>query len=127
MAMRVRVTSRATDAQAGNNAAAFANAVRVRRGTCVNRLVGTASADVLRGTTRGDRLSGAGGRDRIVGRAGAGCLTGGRGRDTISGGPGNDVMNARDGAVDTVSCGPGRDTVRADRRDRLRGCERRRR
>jgi Ca2+-binding RTX toxin-like protein len=127
MAMRVRVTSRATDAQAGNNAAAFANAVRVRRGTCVNRLVGTASADVLRGAARGDRLSGAGGRDRIVGRAGADCLTGGRGRDTISGGPGNDVMNARDGAVDTVSCGPGRDTVRADRRDRLRGCERRRR
>ena len=56
-----------------------------------------------------------------------GLPNGGRGRDTISGGSGNDVINARDGEVDTVSCGPGRDTVRADRRDRVRGCERRRR
>ncbi len=127
MATRVTVAARATDAQTANNAAALTNAVRVRRGTCVNRLVGTASADLLRGTTRGDRLSGAGGRDTILGREGADCLTGGRGRDTISGGPGNDVIDARDGQVDTVSCGPGRDTVRADRRDRVRGCERRRR
>jgi Ca2+-binding RTX toxin-like protein len=127
MATRVTVTSRATDAQAANNAAAFTNAVRVRRGRCVNTLVGTASADVLRGTTSGDRLSGGRGRDTISGRAGADCLNGGRGRDTISGGAGNDVIDARDGEVDTVSCGPGRDTVRADRRDRVRGCERRRR
>jgi uncharacterized repeat protein (TIGR01451 family) len=127
MATRVRVTTRATDAQAANNATAFSTAVRVRRGTCVNRLVGTASADVLRGTSRGDRLSGGRGRDTIQGRGGADCLKGGPGRDTISGGTGNDVIDARDGAVDRVSCGPGRDTVRADRRDRLRGCERRRR
>ena len=127
MATRVKVTSRATDAQAGNNAAAFSNAVRVRRGKCANTLVGTASADVLRGSTSGDRISGTGGRDTITGRGGADCLNGGRGRDTISGGSGNDVIDARDGEVDTVSCGPGRDTVRADRRDRARGCERRRR
>jgi hypothetical protein len=127
MATRVSVSSRATDVQPANDAAAFTTAVRVRHGRCVNTLVGSASADVLRGTVSGDRLSGGRGRDTILGRGGADCLKGGPGRDTISGGPGNDVIDARDGAVDTVSCGPGRDTVRADRRDRLRGCERRRR
>src|SRR6185503_17550769 len=74
MATRVTVTTRATDAQAANNAVAFTNTVRVRRGRCVNRLVGTASADVLRGTANGDRLNGGGGRDAILGRAGADCL-----------------------------------------------------
>jgi len=127
LTVRVRVASRATEAQAANDATSFSNTVRVRRGTCVNRLTGGASADTLRGTTRGDRLSGAGGADTILGRAGNDCLAGGRGRDTISAGPGNDVVDARDGQVDRVDCGPGRDTVRADRRDRVRGCERRRR
>src|SRR5919202_516398 len=127
MATRVSVSSRATDVQPANDAAAFTTAVRVRHGRCVNTLVGSASADVLRGTVSGDRLSGGRGRDTILGRGGADCLNGGPGRDTISGGAGNEVIDARDGAVDTVSCGPGRDTVQADRRDRLRGCERRRR
>jgi uncharacterized repeat protein (TIGR01451 family) len=135
MAMRVRVTSRATDAQAANDAAAFTNAVRVRRGRCVNTLVGTASADVLRGTVSGDRLSGRGGRDRIVGRAGADCLTGGRGRDTISGGPGNDEIASNldddivsgdegddriqvvSGGIDRIDCGDGFDVVFADAED----------
>jgi hypothetical protein len=126
MTTRLTVTSRATDAQPANNAASSTTTVRLRRGRCANRLVGTKGADVLRGTSRSDRLSGGGGRDTIQGRGGADCLTGGGGRDRISGGAGNDVINARDGQVDTVSCGPGRDTVRADRRDRLSGCERRR-
>jgi hypothetical protein len=38
-------------------------------------------------------------------------------------GPGDDAINSVDGVRETIDCGSGRDTVRADRRDRLRGCE----
>ena len=41
----------------------------------------------------------------------------------MSGGTGSDVINAVDGARDTVLCGKGRDRVRADARDKLKGCE----
>ena len=54
-------------------------------------------------------------------------MTGGRGNDIVTGGSGNDAISVRDGRRDRVNCGRGRDRVRADRRDRLRGCERVRR
>jgi hypothetical protein len=50
-------------------------------------------------------------------------LRGGRGRDLLTGGRGDDQIDSRDSARDRVRCGGGRDRARADRRDRLRGCE----
>ena len=85
---------------------------------------------------------GGGGRDRLSGGAGADVLHGGPGDDHLDGGPGDDhihtgsgrnvvlaesgddVVDARNGRRDVVDCGRGRDTVRADRQDVLRGCER---
>jgi uncharacterized delta-60 repeat protein len=102
-------------------------------GRCANRIAGTRRRDVLSGTRGGDRLSGRRGNDVLRGRGGDDCLSGGRGNDVLSGGKGrnrysagagNDRVNARNGVRDTVKCGRGRDSVRADRSDRLRGCER---
>jgi hypothetical protein len=104
-------------------------------------LEGGTGNDVLDGGDGDDRLSGASGRDRLTGGNGADKLTGGRGNDrlnggngddtlspgaghdAIAGGAGNDTINSVDGVRETVDCGKGRDTVRADRRDRLKGCE----
>lgn len=138
------VTSSTGDPQAANNGSTLTTNVLLRRGACANVLAGTRGADVLTGTRYGDRLTGdhgddtlTGGRgddclaggpgdDRLSGGAGADRLDGGRGRDELSGGAGDDVIDARDGRAETVSCGAGKDTVRADKRDRLKGCERRR-
>ena len=86
-------------------------------------LNGEAGRDRLSGGRRNDRLSGDSGNDRLSGDSGKDLLHGGRGRDRIWGGSGNDRIRARDGRRDAVSCGPGRDRVRADKQDRLRGCE----
>jgi Ca2+-binding RTX toxin-like protein len=83
--------------------------------------------DRLIGGPGNDKLYGSGGRDRLDGGPGKDILVGGKGRDSLKGGGGADSLNAKDGARDTVDCGKGRDRVRADRRDRLRGCERVRR
>ncbi|MDP9384854.1 MAG: hypothetical protein M3P50_06430 [Actinomycetota bacterium] len=81
------------------------------------RLSGGAGADELAGGYGPDRVLGGPGRDRIDARAGA---------DRVSAGPGRDTIRAKDGSADRVDCGSARDrVVRADRRDRLRGCERR--
>jgi hypothetical protein len=58
---------------------------------------------------------GTAGADRIVARAA---------RTTILAGAGNDVIDARNYRIDTIDCGPGRDVVYADKRDRVRRCER---
>jgi Ca2+-binding RTX toxin-like protein len=104
-------------------------------------LEGGTGNDVLDGGDGNDRLAGASGKDRLAGGTGSDKLTGGKGNDRLSGGPGNDTLapgdghdsidagggndtiNAVDGVRETVECGAGRDTVRADRRDRLRHCE----
>jgi hypothetical protein len=45
------------------------------------------------------------------------------GNDTING-AGNDTIGARNGKRETVDCGAGkRDRATADRRDKVRGCE----
>jgi hypothetical protein len=44
-----------------------------------------------------------------------------------SGASGNDKINVANGKKDSVNCGKGRDSVRADRVDKLTGCERVRR
>jgi hypothetical protein len=87
-----------------------------------NLLIGGRQGDVLLGGDGNDRLRGAGGADLVIA---------GRGRDVIFGGPGRDRINSgpparfppRDPKRDTVRCGAGRDRVKADRSDRLRGCE----
>jgi hypothetical protein len=36
-------------------------------------------------------------------------------------------VNAKNGKRETIVCGPGVDTVKADKRDKLKGCEKRKR
>ena len=106
----------------------------LRPGACANRQSGNGARNLLLGTRRGDRLLGRGGRDRLFGWRGRDCLLGGsggdvlnpgRGRDVAKGGAGSDRILAADGQRDVVNCGRGFDRVEADRRDRLRGCEKR--
>ena len=101
-------------------------------GRCSVVLEGTKAAERLRGTSAGDRIHGRGGKDRISGRRGDDCLGGGRGNDRIGSGSGRDKVRAgggrdrivaADGRRELIRCGAGRDRVRADRKDRLRGCE----
>lgn len=103
---------------------------------CAERLDGTAGNDTLNGGAGGQRIAGRGGEDRIKGGAGADCLDGGGGEDRVNGGSGEDKLvggsgddriNAADGERDEITCGRGADRVRADRADRVRGCERVRR
>lgn len=104
-------------------------------------LEGGTGDDVLDGGDGNDRLSGTSGRDRLIGGKGNDQLTGGKGNDRLGAGPGNDTLapgagrdaidagagndaiSAVDGVRETIECGSGTDTVRADRRDRLRHCE----
>jgi Ca2+-binding RTX toxin-like protein len=88
-----------------------------------DRLAGSSGRDRLAGGTGADRLTGGKGNDRLSGGPGNDTLAPGDGRDSIDAGAGNDTINAVDGVRETVECGAGRDTVRADRRDRLRHCE----
>ena len=67
-------------------------------------VVGTPGADLLIGTSGDDVIYGRGGADRIYGR---------KGRDHLYGGRGPDRLN----------CGPGSDVAHADRKDRIKGCE----
>lgn len=79
------------------------------------------TAGILYGMTGNDRLTGA----YVVGGLGNDILTGVAGADRLYGGSGNDQINSVDrGPADTVDCGTGIDTVRANRNDRLIGCER---
>jgi hypothetical protein len=110
-----------------------------------NILTGTAVGDLLRGLAGNDVLKGKAGDDCLFGGAGNDTLDGGAGNDTLDGGAGNDkltggtgtnkliggagadTIDARNGKKDTVQCGNGRDNVKADRIDRLSGCEVRKR
>jgi RTX calcium-binding nonapeptide repeat (4 copies) len=100
---------------------------------CATRKTGSRKNQTLRGGRLGDLLAGLGGNDVLRGLAGADCLNGGKGNDLLiggsgvdrfSGGPGKDRILAKDSTRESVDCGPGRDTVVADRKDRLRRCER---
>ena len=91
------------------------------------------SGAILQGGPGNDKIAGAGwydlidggpGNDRVTGGGGADEITGGPGKDRLFGGAGRDFINSRDSARDTVRCGPGKDRATADRRDRVRGCER---
>jgi hypothetical protein len=92
-----------------------------------DRLDGGAGNDKLYGAGGKDTLLGGAGKDLLAGGGGNDSLNGGKGVDRMNGGAGNDSLRSRDGARDTVDCGKGKDKVIADKRDRLRGCERARR
>ena len=126
----------------------------LRSGGCARAREGTSGNDVLNGTGGPDLIFGRAGNDRLFGHGGDDCLVGGRGRDRLYGrggydrltagsgadtlvggsgvnrydaGSGNDYVQSANGRRETVRCGSGRDRARADRRDRLRSCERVRR
>jgi Ca2+-binding RTX toxin-like protein len=100
-------------------------------------LFGGNGDDCLNGGSGGDWLSGGAGADTLRGGAGADVLKGGPGNDdlnagsgrnlVISGGDGNDTINSKNGKAETVDCGKGSDTVKADKSDKLKGCETRKR
>ncbi len=93
-------------------------------GTGKDKLYGGDGVDVLYGDSGRDRLSGGAGRDLLSGGTGDDVLKGGGGRNTYRAGRGNDRIYARNGVRDRIDCGKGRDRVRADRKDRVRRCER---
>ncbi|MEA2349626.1 MAG: hypothetical protein QOG86_567 [Thermoleophilaceae bacterium] len=86
-------------------------------------LLGGDGEDKLYGGAGNDSLIGGADEDLLVGGAGGDRLSGGAGWDEFRGGPGNDSIDAADGRGETVHCGRGVDHVRADRFDRVRGCE----
>ena len=100
-------------------------------------LYGFAGADCLNGGSGGDWLAGGAGDDVLRGGGGADVLLGGPGNDdiatgsgrslTVDAGAGNDTVNAKNGKRETIVCGAGSDTVKADKRDKLKGCEKRKR
>jgi Ca2+-binding RTX toxin-like protein len=88
-----------------------------------DKLKGQAGNDSLTGGDGDDVLIGGPGRDKLNGGKGNDKLTGNGGKDSLVGGPGNDTINSRDGVAELVKCGPGKDRVKADKKDRLSGCE----
>jgi Ca2+-binding RTX toxin-like protein len=90
----------------------------------VERVTGTAFADLLEGDAGKDVLNGGGGNDTIRGFGGADILTGGAGNDLLVGGTesdqltgngGDDQLNsAGDGVKDSLNCGPGTDSFNKD-------------
>jgi hypothetical protein len=88
-----------------------------------DRLAGSSGRDRLSGGTGDDKLTGGKGNDRLTGGPGNDTFSPGSGRDVVDAGGGNDTINSVDGVKETIDCGAGKDTVRADRRDRLKHCE----
>lgn len=90
-----------------------------------DRLNGDRGSDRLHGGKGNDALSGDTGNDRLYGDDGNDTLNAGFGKDRVFGGRGNDAINiAVAGNRQFADCGPGRDTVRLNRTDRQRNCER---
>ena len=90
-----------------------------------DELLAGGGGDLVEGGLGDDVLSGGAGPDDLNGKAGADRVAGGGGHDVMEGEAGRDRLAARGGGRDGVSGGPGRDWASADRRDQLRGIERR--
>ena len=105
----------------------LAGADRLRGGGGEDCVRGDADRDAVFGDDGNDTLLGGAGRDRLYGGPGDDALVGGGAVDLLDGGAGADILDAADGRAERVRCGSGRDRVRADRVDRLSGCERVRR
>ena len=97
----------------------------IRGGRGNDKLTGLAGDDCLFGQAGADTLSGGAGKDKLDGGPGNDKLNGGKGKDTFVGGAGNDTINSKDGIAEKVNCGKGRDKVKADKKDKLVGCEKR--
>ena len=113
----------------GDDRLSLAAEVRVRflAGPGDDVLSGSAGRDTLEGGSGRDRVRGGAGNDELRGGTDRDFLDGGAGRNRIYGGSGNDRISSvgRPLGTDRVDCGPGRaDSLRADRRDRVRRCER---
>ncbi|MGI8462597.1 MAG: S8 family serine peptidase [Solirubrobacterales bacterium] len=81
-------------------------------------------SDDVRGQGGKDRIGGDNGRDKLRGNGGDDRITGGDDRDKIKGGGGDDLIRAGgDKDRDRINCGKGKDTVIADKRDKLKNCE----
>jgi Ca2+-binding RTX toxin-like protein len=90
-----------------------------------DRLLGQGGGDTVTGGPGNDTLSGGAGADKLDGGPGNDKLSGGSGANTLKGGAGNDTIDARNGRRDTIDCGAGRrDKAKADRKDRVKRCER---
>jgi Ca2+-binding RTX toxin-like protein len=117
-------TAQALSAITGKVGALVPAVPRKINGTArADRLRGTGAAEIIRGGAGKDTITAGGGADTVYGDAGNDRLDGGTGRDRVFGGTGNDAIFAADGAVDRIDCGAGKDTVRADRKDVVRNCE----
>jgi Ca2+-binding RTX toxin-like protein len=92
-----------------------------------DRMSGGAGNDAANGGSGNDTLSGGSGNDNLNGSTGNDRINGGSGKNKYTGGTGNDTITAANGRVEVVDCGTGRDSVRADRKDRVKRCERVRR
>lgn len=66
---------------------------------------GSAKSEVIRGTRGNDQIKA------------------GRGKDVVRGGRGDDRIVVKGGGRDVVRCGAGDDRVKADKRDKLKGCK----
>ncbi len=88
-----------------------------------DRIKGGKGNDCLHGGDGDDQVEGGKGDDRVGGGPGKDRVKGGRGEDTLQAGGGRDRIDAADGERDIVSCGGANDRVRADRKDKTRGCE----
>ena len=107
---------------------------QIRGGLGRDEVFALAGDDVVDGGAGNDLLGGGfaeglqergDGHDRITGGAGDDRLVDSTETDRYDAGPGRDLVLAIDGRADRVSCGPGRDRLVGDRRERVRGCERR--
>ena len=94
-----------------------------RNGRTAVTVYGGAGNDTITGGAGNDTLDGGDGNDKLSGGPGNDVLKGGKGRDSYDGGAGNDVINSADGVAELVNCGKGKDTVKADKKDKLKGCE----
>jgi Ca2+-binding RTX toxin-like protein len=82
--------------------------------------------DGIRGGSADDVLSGRRKlADFLFGGAGNDRLTGLTGKDSLFGQSGSDTLIGKDGTRDRLDCGSARDRFRADRKDRVKGCEQR--
>lgn len=84
----------------------------------VERVEGTAYADVILGSAFDDRIEGGGGDDRLAGGGAADTIDGGEGADLLLGDATDPDAPAQDpasgGAPDTLTGGPGMDLLRGD-------------
>lgn len=96
----------------------------VNGGSGNDSLSGSSGNDTMNGSTGNDTVSGSSGNDRLSGSTGNDRISGGSGKNSYSGGSGNDTINARNRRNEVIDCGTGRDRVTADRRDRVKRCER---